>query len=303
MRRNNTLLAGVVFKGVELYFKDYINSINEQTDKAFDVLIINDGLDGEAFSRFDNFNSISLEETFTSAQIRQIVFDYAYNHNYTNLVFSDCDDYFSDNRVEYSKKYLQRYDFVFNELYLVDDSNTILHKDFMSSLLKGNELNEIAILIDKNVVGLGNSAVNLSRIGRLTIPDDIKAVDWYLFSCLLLQNKTGRFVNQCKTYYRQHGGNLVGMKGTLNIDQLKHGIAVKEVHYGNMQKYCVENGHSEALQTYENRLGALKALTEELVDDQFTKSYIATINQNYDTVFSGWWSDILTLKQFQSYAN
>ncbi|MBI4931334.1 MAG: hypothetical protein HY841_11265 [Bacteroidetes bacterium] len=304
MKKHNTLLAGVVYKGAEPFLPMYFDSIKKQSDKNFDVLIINDGLGEEKLDIYEeDINVLLIKEKCTFARIRQKIIEYACENQYANLIFSDTDDFFSEQRIELSIKYLKKYDFVLNELHLVDENNLVIQPCFLSGIITEDELSDYTILLDKNIAGMSNTAVNVNAIKKIIIPNDVIAVDWYLFSCMLLNKCKGKFITHCTTFYRQHDGNLVGMKGGMNNDKLMFGIEVKKKHFSRMKEFCIENKYIDAALIYTVKLDEMIALEKKISESDFKQKYIKAVNQNYDKIFSGWWSDIININEYQTYAN
>ena len=128
-------------------------------------------------------------------------------------------------------------------------------------------------------------------------------MDWWIFTILLLNGATGKYIDNAITYYRQSDENLVGMKKILNENRLKTGIRVKQTHYDNIIKYCNQNNLEIALNSYALKKDGILELKLALKDLDFQKRYIDIINSNLDALYCGWWSEILDLKTWRTYAN
>ena len=97
MTNINTLLIGVVFEEVKPFLNKYIDSLNSQSTKNFDLLILNDGYKEDIPVNKINNQIISILNNQTSAQIRQFGINYAIKINYKIIIFTDTDDYYSQN--------------------------------------------------------------------------------------------------------------------------------------------------------------------------------------------------------------
>ena len=302
MKNKKYLIAGVVFSGVKKYLPDYIYSIQNQTDKQFDWLIINDNADESLKSLFPAHTIwINAPKNITIAENRQIIFDFAVKNNCNSIIFTDTDDYFSLNRIEKNKYFLEHSDFVYNELTLVDENKNILSKNYLQQLNVASEINDVEHLLEKNVCGLSSSAINLSGISSIRIPKDIIAVDWWLFSILLLQKQKGKFIPEVLTFYRQHGINTVGISSEINEQKLKSGIKTKKNHYYHLKEFCLENNIKEYQYIYNKLYLEICELENKISDTQYLSKYISTINKNYNNIYKGWWSEILTINQIKKY--
>lgn len=298
--KNKTLLVGVVFPGVEKYLDDYLYSLNNQTDKYFDILIINDGVKREALNKFQYYTNIDINSKLSPATIRQLAYNYAIQNEYSNLIFSDTDDFFSNNRIKIIKTYLQNYDFVCNDMTLVDENKNTLKDFFLSEFISYHEFNNLDSLINKNLIGLGNSAIKLNRKLNINIPENIIAVDWFIYTVLLLNNCKGVFTNETLTFYRQYNDNLVGVSNKLSEQRLQLGIQVKTLHYDEITKYCKKLKLPEE-KLFSKKHFEMTELKSALQITSFKDRYINLINANFDKIYCGWWSEILTLKEIMEY--
>ena len=304
MKRFKTLVLGVNYKGVENYAKDYFKSIMNQDTDQFDLLIINDNTESLEIREMNvNVDEIMISNNNSPAMIRYEGLNYAIRNDYQNLIFSDLDDFFSMNRISSSISALQKYDFVFNEIFLTDKNSEIIDENYFYKICPEKSVDTFNRIIDYNCFGLSQTGINLQTIKDFYIPENIIAVDWWIFTIMLLNGATGKFIDNAITYYRQSDHNLVGMKKLLNKNRLKIGIKVKQIHYDNIIKYCSQNNLEIALNSYALRKDGMLELELALKDLDFQKRYIDIINSNLDDLYCGWWSEIIDLKAWRKYAN
>ena len=132
MKKSKTLVLGVNYKGVENYVKDYFKSIKNQDTNQFDLLILNDNASSLGIGEMNvNVDEIKISGNKSPAQIRYDGLNYAIKNDYQNLIFSDLDDFFSMNRISLSISALQKYDFVFNEIHLIDQNSEIIDENYL----------------------------------------------------------------------------------------------------------------------------------------------------------------------------
>ena len=298
---NNVLLIGVIYPKVEKYLADYCKSIQSQDTNRFDILILNDGFRGAFPLKNRRIAIIDIKSKSTPAEIRMLGIKYAIKNDYEYVIFSDSDDYFSSNRISVSINKLEKYDFVFNELYLINEKKDVIQKSYYHNIIKKIEYENYLEIIDRNLFGLGNTAVKVNTLKDLFIPKEIIAVDWWVFSILLLNKYKGGFIKEAITYYRQHHNNFIGIGNKLNKTILRRGIKVKQIHYENLLKYCEDYKIKEAAEIYCEKLEEIKVLNKYIQDNHFYKKYIEIINENYKEIYSGWWSDILPIKEWRKY--
>jgi len=216
----------------ESFLYDFFDSLKEQTYKLFDVIVVNDGYQNfkEIKTNYDEYlNIVELQYSNTPAKNREHGINYCIDANYDILIFGDSDDYFDKKRIEISIELLRKNDIVVNDLSLFDE-NGIYENRYISNRIENNSIVDFEFIKDKNIFGLSNTAILLKDFENIEIPDNLIAVDWYIFSLLLLNNKKAIFTNKTISFYRHHQGNIVGLK-SLDLESLKRGLDVKKRHY------------------------------------------------------------------------
>jgi len=227
-----TAFLTTVFPMNESFLDDFFESLQKQTYEIFDVIVVNDGYENlERLKRTysQTLNIIELPYSNTPAKNREYGINYCIDNNYDILIFGDSDDYFQSNRIEESIGLLKDNDIVVNDLSLFDE-NGIYEETYISNRIKNNSIIDFDFIRNKNIFGLSNTAILLTDIMKIEIPDDLIAVDWYIFSLFLLNNKKAIFTNDTISFYRQHQENTVGLK-SLDLESLKRGMDVKKRHY------------------------------------------------------------------------
>lgn len=300
-RKNNVLLIGVIYPEVQKYLADYCKSIKSQDMNEFDILILNDGFIGEFPLKNNKITIIDIKNNLSLAEIRMLGIKYAIENDYKYIIFSDTDDYFSLNRISVSINKLEKYDFVFNELYLINEKKDVIQKSYYTNILKKVEYLSYLEITNRNLFGLGNTAAKVIKLKDLFIPKEIIAVDWWIFSILLLNKYKGGFIKEAITYYRQHNNNFIGISKKLNKTIFQKGIRVKQIHYKSLLRYCEDRKMKEATKIYSKKLEEINMLNKYIQDESFCKRYIEVINKNYKKIYSGWWSEILPINEWRKY--
>lgn len=297
-QKHNTLLFSVLYPGLsDSIIMDYVDSITNQTDKEFDWLMINDNCGPGQLHLFPHYVTwINLDSTLSFGKIREIGISYAISNEFDNIVFSDIDDYYSENRIELSKLHLQDNAFVFSELQIVNFNKVLMHNDFISNLAVNPIPSHLIAIIDHNYIGLSHSAVRTKALLDFEIPITIDVVDWWLFSLLLIQSQTGKFMPDVSTFYRQNEENYVGVFNLLDTYRLNRGVGVKLIHYGNLLEYCKRNKCSDVADLISTKYQEMVTLKEKISDDTFATEYIRVINSNFSKLYKGWWSEIISLE-------
>jgi hypothetical protein len=299
MGLHETLVLVVVYPGSEKYFQEYAESINNQSNLNFDLLVLNDGIQELPTFDFKYFLVTDVEPGLTVAEIRMKGIQYALKCDYKYLIFSDIDDFYSKNRIEKSLVDLTGGNFVYNALIPVDDISKLVN--ISTGIKFPEQLTSHKNILDYNVVGMSNSAIDLTKFGGFYIPKDIIAVDWWLFTIQLILASRGKYVEEAITFYRQSDDNLLGMNKSLNVDRLEFGLRVKRLHFQHVQKYCEMNKYDVANKDYSGKLDEIHELTSMLGNPEFKEHYIKVINNNIDDIYKGWWSEILSMENWRKY--
>ena len=202
----NTVFVTFVYPGSETRLPNMFRSLNEQSDYDFDILIFNDGL--------QNINKICEQylikhaeiETVTGtiSKIRALGLRQLKSRGYENVIFGDADDSFARNRVEVSKNLLQSYDLVVNEIDVHSMSLGQVLPRYFQKRIPANTRFDFEAIRECNFIGFTNSSVRASKIPIIDFPDHITALDWALFSTLLLQGSTAFFTSETTTSYFIH---------------------------------------------------------------------------------------------------
>lgn len=218
---------------VDLFF----NSLVNQTNKSFDIIIVNDGFsDIEHFKeKYCNLNIIEIKNSNNIAKNRELLIRFAIEKKYEIAVFGDIDDYFESNRVEISTKFLNSYDIVVNDLITFGIEH--FKEKIISKRIENLSTISINYIVRKNIFGLSNTAINLKGLHSkdIVFPSDLIAVDWYFYSNLLLSGKKAIFTNETLTYYRQYENNTIGI-GNVSEKNILKSIEVKLIHYRYMKE-------------------------------------------------------------------
>lgn len=294
------LIAGVIYPGIERFLNEYFDSLKNQTYTDFEVLLIEDGLSLPKNYFLSNVIINSSKKESTSAEIRFYIINFAKENNYDILIFTDCDDYFCNSRVERAISTLENVDFYINKLCLVTEISDLIHGNI--SLIPPLRISKTEIL-HSNYFGLSNSAIKLNILpNNFYIPSELVAVDWWIFTMLIWNNKQYVYDENVVTYYRQHGNNIAGYGKNLTEEKLFKGIDIKLLHYKRLAEYSLNNNFFEYVPVINQLIDSFIELKMMLKNKEFIDKYIYVINKHYTSIGKGWWSDILSLEQWRLYA-
>jgi len=289
--KNSICLFTVIYPGCEPWLPRFFESVAGQTRDDFDLMILNDGVTDAGNlipPATHRFQLIPVQGTI--AKVRQQGIDLLMESDYKKIIFADADDYFSENRIEKSAEALETADIYVNDLTSVDEDENLIQKNYFSSRLGNQYEIEPDFILRKNIMGLGNSAVRKTGLRKINIPDNTIAIDWLIFTDMLLRGCSAIFNSECVTFYRQHDKNTAGFK---KITPQKIELALS-VQLQNAAYFAEVSAKHE--EHHEN----LKKLSSHLKKgEHHLQNYIMQIESILpDQPF--WWEEIKTLDEFNT---
>ncbi|MEP5106360.1 MAG: glycosyltransferase, partial [Ekhidna sp.] len=228
-----TILVSYLYPSCAQYVDDYITSLERQTYKNFQVVIFNDGV-SNAYDLFEKsklkFKLIDLSGS--PLQIRYKSFSYLKSLDLSYIIFQDLDDLLTSNRISHALDLLEDFDLVCNDLSLMDESSRLFKENVWEARLGGFFEFDYPFIWNKNIVGLGNTAIRKSVLDSELAKDPIPiAADWFIFFQLLYKkNLKAVFTSGAQTLYRQHSNNLVGLS-EVSSSRIKQALKVKINHF------------------------------------------------------------------------
>jgi len=222
----------VIYKQASAFYTELMESVDNQTSKDFDVLIINDNYEPEDFEKLKKPERAVAIDRFASkltpGLLRIELLLEAKKRGYDLLIIGDADDTFAESRVQ---QYQEAYEldkqatFYYNNL--VTDKGLSVFDMLPSTVL------DVRPISQANFLGMSTTAINMSKLSVEYIESlkkgDCMIFDWYLYSRLLLDVGYGRYVPHAETIYRIHDANEVGV--THDVAREKQ---VKLEHYNRL---------------------------------------------------------------------
>ena len=290
MKNCKNLLIGFFYPDAKIYFKYYFQSINNQSTNDFELLIVMDNIKFKIPKLKINYHIININKKKTISSIRNLAISFAQKNNYEKIIFSDTDDYFSHNRIFQSIRYLNKYDFVVNNLYKVDKNNNLLKKNLYFENKNNFNIAKINLILRYNFIGFTNSALNVELLRDFKFPQNIIALDWYIFSFLLLNNKKGFYLKNVISYYRSHNNNYINDQ--ISIKQIKRIILIKSLHFKSILKTMNNKRNLVIFRAYSLFLSELKTLNRDLINKGYKINFLKILKNKSILIKKGWWSNI-----------
>lgn len=264
------------------YINDFFESLNNQSYNEFDLFVLNDnyGSIDKYISKYPNLNIVELEYSNTPAKNREFLIRFIKKASYDIIILGDSDDVFDTKRIETSIDKLNLADIVVNDVSIFD-TNGYSTEYYLSNRIENNSIIDIDFIRTKNIFGLSNTAFKLNIIDTIEFENNIVALDWYLFSLLLLSNSKAIFTCDTYTGYRQHNENTVGLSCFTN-QKLKSAASIKLQHYKLLAK---------ANNNYSLLANKTKHYLDKLEDIDFLNHEVK--NNNAQLKFPLWWEYLI----------
>ena len=296
MKKSSTAFLTTVFPSCKQYLDDFFKSLSNQTDSDFDVIVINDCLEDFIFfiKKYKKLNIIEIKSSKSPIQNRIKGLNHILDDNYSNLIFGDSDDYFSENRVSVSKEILTKNDIAVNDLVLFDEKfkTESIFKDI--KFLKHD-------LVHRNIFGLSNTAIRTKILKNLSLEPEVEIVayDWYLFSLLVFNDFSFKFSSETNSFYRQYSSNTLGISFKLDENSLQNLVRIKKMHLLALKEYYSRINRSKYYAIFKDELKALLELEVSLLANETKIDYLSVVNKNITKIFNGWFSQLINLKQYK----
>jgi hypothetical protein len=169
----------------------------------------------------------------TPAAVRRTLLEQAVFSGGEILIFTDMDDVLMANAPGNHLAALDGVDFSYGDMSLMDARGNDLRRRFFDRADVPWSVTSPRQILRRNFLGLGNTAIRADRLptAALHVPDDIVAVDWWLFTTLLLAGRRGARTVAPVASYRLHGTVLLGAGTPATPEALLRACRVMLRHY------------------------------------------------------------------------
>jgi hypothetical protein len=290
-RINTLCLYTTIYPGVEPYLQDWYRSVQNQTDKDYQLWI---GLDAismeaamEAMESDPKATWVPAAPRDTPAQVRQRAFERIVK-TCDGVVLVDSDDILHDSRVAAAREALRTSDLAGCALRLVDQQGRDLDLTLGLPATAGPE----NVFPRNNVFGLSNSAFRSDLLRRcLPIPATAALVDWFLATRAWLVGAKLTFEKIARMDYRQHGENMAQVRPPFSGNQIMRDTQ-RVLHHFQIVR---------ASSTFETVAGRLTELVDVMADvEMFYRNvvlqptqlecYVQALNALEPALL--WWSSV-----------
>jgi hypothetical protein len=288
---NTLALYTTIYPGVEPYLQGWCRSVQNQTDKDYQLWI---GLDAisveaamEAMGSDPKATWVPAFPGDTPAQVRQRAFERIVK-TCDGVVLVDSDDILHDSRVAAAREALQMSDLAGCALRLVDHQGSDMDLTFgLPAMAKPEN-----VLPRNNVFGLSNSAFRSELLCRcLPIPANVVLVDWFLSTRAWLFGVKLTFDPAVRMDYRQHDKNMTRVRSPFSSRQIIHDTE-SVLHHFRIVRAASEDGSLAGRLAELDNVAADVAMFHRNVILQPTRleSYVQALNTQ--KLAPLWWSSV-----------
>lgn len=290
MIKNKTAVVGVLYPSAKPFIYSYINSLDNQTYKQFDLILMNDGIDNpQSFFKNSVLSPTIYDAHGTPAKIRLDLIRKTLDLGYNYIIFTDCDDYFSENRIEILILKLIDNDIVINDLDIISEDNSLSEKLYLSNRITNEAEISSKNILSCNMMGLTNTASN-SLVLKKCLPFmevDVIAFDWLLWTYALNFGFKAIFTSDTSTKYRVYSGNVAGLPQIIGKKEVLHELDIKIAHYRQLINLGIE---------YEKLYNIFLELQKNSLDLDWFDNYISTLEANKVSK-PMWWENVKIFKE------
>lgn len=249
-------VGSVIYAGALEYLTDFLQSLEEQSDQDFSIMLLNDNVPLVQLQSVISKQCKDLEKKIhivdkygQNRKIHELRVDMlkaAYEEEIELLIMLDIDDMASVNRVACTREQFDsRYTFFYNEL--LDFSKKPVMPELPQYTQKAMDIAE------SNYLGMSNGAIFLRNLTMDFIESlyqgESSVFDWYMYTRLLLNGAIGKKIEGAYTYYRIYDGNLAG-RSVASPQMIEKELQVKRRHYYLLSGFC--DTYKELYKSYQD---------------------------------------------------
>lgn len=271
----------VIFPGNLPFFAAFLQSLQRQTFRNFDLILAVDQVPDvdKYFSEVAwSGKVVLLDVTGSIASVRMQGIERLRREGYEYVIFCDTDDVMGPGRINTVVRALKQSPLVATDFSLINQTGEVTKEHYWATRLPDQHTFSRRELMHYNFAGLGNTACRGDVLKVVELPDELIAVDWFLFY-QLLEDQNGLFIHGAEYFYRQHQANTAGVD-MLSVERLKKIAMVKQVHYQHAVKWSPELAPL---------LERASETDRRLKDDDFAKHVVSRLNARPRHYF--WWEE------------
>jgi glycosyltransferase involved in cell wall biosynthesis len=242
---NKVAICVPIYEKARPYFARFSTSLQLAIQgRSVQIVFIDDGVTDslnsiQSFMGESSFEMISSPQDSTKADVRRVMLDVACELDVDVCVFTDCDDELVPDAIGIHLKALENADFSYSDQILINSDSKLLGTTLFENWSVPHRIESIETLNSGNFVGFSGCALRRSILSASvrTIPSDVQATDWWVFSKLLIEGTLGAQTSEPVVRYRQHANNIFGgARCSSSLADISRKAEIALAHFMNLPK-------------------------------------------------------------------
>lgn len=234
MPGSRVCVATVCFPTPSSVSEQYVRGLQEQTRDFRQVLVAEHGTAIADFLRPD-LDSIAIQAPagVTGVALRQVLLDRLRGETaFDIVVFADCDDRLLPNALDIYASALEDAVIAVGDMRIMDAEGGDLGVRFFERADIPTVVDGAQALDRRNWFGMTNTALHrgILESQRLSIPAEVRAVDWWLYRTLLDRGSRARSTATPTTWYRSSASGTLGYGPAQTIEALRRRLEIVRRH-------------------------------------------------------------------------
>lgn len=234
----NILCCTVLYDNIKS-MEANINEYKILNEKISNFLIIDDYQKNE-IGFFKNCIIKKNEKKLNPVKLREYCIQYAIDKQYDYFMFIDADDVQLENKIKVLYKEIdgKNIDFVSHNMKIVDENSNIVKEKMFP---KKNESITLKEILEKNMVGLGNTIFKTCKLTNCLPLNDTVICDWWMALNLLINGAKGIFLDEVLNHYVQYGKNTANLLSNTQTELDKEYEIKKRMYKELIERYKYSN--------------------------------------------------------------
>lgn len=239
---------------VSEFILETIDSVLNQTQKGFEIVIVDDGSEDDTCLLIERLNDprINLIKLDHTGNIGKNMNYGILNSKYDLICILGADDLWESDKIEIQMNYLDKYNFVCSNGSIISKSGDITQEKYIGNFEGDKDLSTCDLLENNYVIAssIAGFKDKFIQYGNFDEKDGRKAEDYILW-LNVTDNEKIKFINRNLIKYRVHGNNISFRNSTNRISMLIKTYNIRKVYFDNSTeeniRICAQNGMASLL--------------------------------------------------------
>lgn len=275
LSNQNLVFASVLYEQAQQYLADFVAGVCNAFERhPARIVLVSDSLK-DPHGYFGNMPanlSVEIKEINSKGhpvKSREILFNVLRSLSADIFIFSDCDDVLTSDAVKHHLMTLKENDFSYSDQLLMDETGKLTGRSLYDSWHVPDRLDSIEPILMGNFVGASGLAFRACCLCDIptSFPKQLRAVDWWLVTRMLLAGHVGAKTSKPTVCYRQHQNNTTIQEGALSYSEFLKRMEIVKLHLREFKQY------SEFTEVYDQVLRLETMIADRPEDVRRTKAF------------------------------